>query len=518
MASARHLSLHGGRDVTPRIVALRAALLAALVGGLVAGPLQAAIQAAAGAPAHGRKPNVIIILADDMGWGDTSYNGNKVVQTPTLDQLARQGIRFERFYAGSCVCAPTRASLMTGQHGARMGISHWGSSHVEEGDILLSEILKDLGYATGHFGKWHLGLLDKEGKSDFVAGPRTPEKNFSPPWLNGFDVCFSTENVAPTWDPMKLPDGEHWGLPRRYESGLWGNNYWTEKGRMVPHDANLMGDDSRIIMDRVLPFVQTQVAKAVPFFAYICFYAPHTPTISGGKFLEMYQGHEGRHHFGAITAMDTQIGRLCELLRDLGQEENSLIWFCSDNGAMSHVDRFGLYGGYGSNLPFRGWKSSLYEGGIRVPSVLVYPALFRQPAVVPMACVTSDILPTLAAILGIPDVRCGWPQDGRNILPALRGEITERKKPIGFAHGQWSTWTTDQYKLLANTGGGRTVCELYDLSLDPYEQNDLAPLYPERVRSMLRELSEWLQSCNRSCGQRYQHLPIPGSNMSGTEK
>ena len=464
------------------------------------------------------KPNIIIILADDMGWGDTGYNGNKIQKTPALDRMAQQGIRFDRFYAASCVCAPTRASLMTGQNGARMGISHWGSSHVNDNDILLSEILKEQGYATGHFGKWHLGLLDKEGKTDFVAGPRTPEKDFSPPWINGFDVCFSTENVAPTWDPMKLPKGEHWGVKQRYKTGLWGNNYWTDKGRMVPHDDNLSGDDSRIIMDRVVPFVRKQVAQSNPFFAYICFHTPHTPTVSGGKFLEMYKDHEGRHHYGAITAMDAQIGRLRELLRELGQEENTLIWFCSDNGAMSHIDKHGLYGGYGSNLPFRGWKSSFYEGGIRVPSVLVYPAMFKKPSVVEMGCVTSDILPTLADMFGVAGIKRSLPQDGMNILPALKGKMTKRDKPIGFAYGKKSAWMTHRYKLVSQASGSEAACELYDLLLDPYEKNNIASKHPDKVKSMLNDLRAWVQSCNESCGQRYKHLPLPAMNDSSEEK
>lgn len=167
-------------------------------------------------------PNIIIIVADDMGWGDTGYNGNQIQKTPALDQMAKEGVRFDRFYAASAVCAPTRASIMTGQNGARLGIWHWGSSHVEDSDILLSRTLKEKGYASGHFGKWHLGLLDEEGKHDFTAGPRTPEKDFSPPWLNGFDFCFSTENVAPTWDPMKLPDQGNWGISDASRLGFGG--------------------------------------------------------------------------------------------------------------------------------------------------------------------------------------------------------------------------------------------------------------------------------------------------------
>lgn len=198
-----------------------------------------------------------------------------------------------------------------------------------------------------------MALLDK-GDSDFFSGPRKPETDFSPPWLNGFDVCFSTENVAPTWNPMLLPDkGGDWGIKRRGETGLWGNNYWNHKGKMIAHDDNLSGDDSRVIMDRVIPFVEKNANKAQPFFAYINFHAPHTPTNSGGKYLEMYEGLEGKHHYGAITAMDEQIGRLINTIKERGQENNTLIWFCSDNGAADHINKFDEYGGYGSNKPFR---------------------------------------------------------------------------------------------------------------------------------------------------------------------
>ena len=394
-------------------------------------------------------PNIIIIVADDMGWGDVGYNGNLIQQTPHLDRMAEQGIRFDRFYSASTVCAPTRASIMTGQNGARLGIWHWGSSHVEANDILISELLKDKGYTTGHFGKWHLGLLDREGTRDFVSGPRKPEKNFSPPWQHGFDVCFSTENVTPTWDPMKHPDQGDWGVKKRVETGLWGNNYWNERGEMIAHDDNLSGDDSRIIMDRVIPFVEEKSRDAAPFFAYICFHTPHTPTISGGKYLEMYEGHAGRHHYGAITAMDEQIGRLRARLCALGESDNTLIWFCSDNGAAKNNSaRFGDYGGFGSNGPYRGWKGSMYEGGIRVPAMLLYPKLFQEHAVIEMPCNTSDMLPTLAAILGDPDLSRSEPQDGINLFEALQGDMNVREKPMGFAYNKNAAWVNQQYKLV----------------------------------------------------------------------
>ena len=456
-----------------------------------------------------KSPNVIFIVADDMGWGDTGYNGNPVQKTPALDRMAKEGIRFDRFYAACTVCAPTRASIMTGQNGARLGISHWGSSHVRNEDILVSHVMKEKGYATGHFGKWHLGLLDKEGKTDYVAGPRTPEKDFSPPWLNGFDTCFSTENVAPTWDPMKLPDQGKWGNKRREETGLWGNNYWNEKGQMIAHDDNLSGDDSRIIMDRVIPFVKKHSVAANPFFAHICFHTPHTPTISGGKYLDMYKGHKGRHHYGAITAMDEQIGRLRDTLRELGEEENTLIWFCSDNGAANNNKRFGDYGGFGSNGPFRGWKGSMYEGGIRVSAILLYPAAFKKPAVVDMPCVTSDMFPTLAAILGDPEVDLSQPQDGMNILPAIRGKMTHRKKSIGFAYRATGVWMTQEYKLIVGLGNNKAKPQLFHLLEDPYEKHNIAEKYPDKVSQMKFALKEWIQSCNHSCGDRFRHLRLP---------
>lgn len=464
----------------------------------------------ANAAEQSRQPNVIIIVADDMGWGDTGYNGNAIQQTPHLDRMAQEGIRFDRFYSASTVCAPTRASIMTGQNGARLGIWHWGSSHVEDDDVLISEVLQQQGYATGHFGKWHLGLLDQHGQHDFVSGPRKPHKDFSPPWQHGFDVCFSTENVAPTWDPMKLPDQGQWGMKQRYATGLWGNNYWNERGEMIDHEDNLSGDDSRVIMDRVIPFVQKQSQDAAPFFAYICFHTPHTPTVSGGKYLQLYDGHAGRHHYGAITAMDEQIGRLRQELSALGEADNTLIWFCSDNGAAkNNSERFGEYGGFGSNGPFRDWKGSMYEGGIRVPAVLLYPQRFEAPAVIEMPCNSSDMFPTLAAILGDADVARSEPQDGINLLPALQGAMQVRQEPMGFAYNKNAAWVNQQYKLVVGIGNNQAPPELYDLLNDPYETNDLAERSPEIVQQMKAALTAWIQSCNHSSAGRYKPVPLP---------
>jgi len=224
----------------------------------------------------------------------------------------------------------------------------------------------------------------------------------------------------------------------------------------------------------------------------------------------MYKGHKGRHHYGAITAMDEQIGRLRQTLRELGQEENTLIWFCSDNGAAENKSyKFGEYGGFGSNGPFRDWKGSPYEGGIRVPGIILYPKLFKKPAVIKMPCVTSDMFPTLTAILGFPDEPLSQPQDGINILPALNGEMTYRDKPIGFTYNSQAAWMNQQYKIVLGLGKKKSKPELYDMLNDPYEKNDIADAHPDKVKQMTKALSEWITSCNQSCGDRYKHVPLP---------
>ena len=151
----------------------------------------------------------------------------------------------------------------------------------------------------------------------------------------------------------------------------------------------------------------------------------------------------------------------------------------------------------------------MYEGGIRVPAVLCYPKLFRRPAVIDMPCNTADMLPTLAAILGDPDVPRSEPQDGINILPALRGEMKDREKPMGFAYSRNAAWMTQQYKLVVGIGDNRAEPELYDMLKDPHETNDIADRHPDRVARMKAALTEWMASCNESCGDRYKPLPLP---------
>ncbi|MHC4499432.1 MAG: sulfatase-like hydrolase/transferase, partial [Planctomycetota bacterium] len=153
-----------------------------------------------------KRPNVVLVMTDDQGWGDVGYNGHPVLKTPNLDQMAEEGIRFERFYSGAPVCSPTRGSCLTGRHPFRYGIYHANVGHMKKDEITLAEVLKMQGCATGHFGKWHLGTLTKTVKESNRGGKRGAA-HYSPPWENGFDECFSTEAKVPTWDPMVRPAG-----------------------------------------------------------------------------------------------------------------------------------------------------------------------------------------------------------------------------------------------------------------------------------------------------------------------
>jgi arylsulfatase A-like enzyme len=228
----------------------------------------------------GDRPNVVLMMADDLGWGDPGFNGNRIIHTPNLDEMAKRGIRFTRFYSGGPVCSPTRGTCMTGRHYFRYGVTHANEGMLPKQEITVASMLKPLGYTTGHFGKWHLGTLTRDLKDGRRGGPGT--KTYMPPWEHGFDVSFSTEQAVPTWDPM--------------QNQPFATKYWEGPGRHATE--NLEGDDSRVMMDRVIPFI-TKAAKAhQPFLAVVWFHAPHQPVVAGPKYRAMYSAYdEGQQHF-----------------------------------------------------------------------------------------------------------------------------------------------------------------------------------------------------------------------------
>jgi arylsulfatase A-like enzyme len=426
-----------------------------------------------------------------------------VLRTPNLDQMAEEGLRFNRFYSGAPVCSPTRGSCLTGRHPYRYGIPFANTGRMKAEEITLAEVLRRHGYRTGHFGKWHLGTLTTKIK-DSNRGKPGNAQHYAPPWIHGFDVCFSSEAKVPTWDPMKVPrtfsaGSRQMGWPS-IEAGQvyqhYGTYYWV--GPETRARDNLDGDDSRVIMDRAVPFIEKAAADQQPFFAVIWFHTPHLPVVAGPRHAAMYREHSlhARNYYGCITAMDEQMGRLRQCLARAGVDEQTMIWFCSDNGPEGK-DR-----DPGTTRGLRGRKRSLYEGGVRVPGLLVWPERIRAGRVVDIPCSTSDYFPTILDCLGytLPASEAR-PYDGVSLMPLIAQDMRERPRRIGFESRNQVSLVGNRYKLIGKAGG---PYELYDLLEDPGEQQDLARTHPAVVQQEREILERWRASCGRSAaGEDY---------------
>lgn len=455
-----------------------------------------------------QKPNIILIMTDDQGWFDVGFNGNTDIKTPNLDQLAANGVIFDRFYTASAVCSPTRASVITGRNPLRMNIPDANSGHMLAEEITLPEILKEQGYATGHFGKWHLGTLTKDTLDANRGGRAKFNAHYSIPTAHGYDVYFSTESKVPTYDPMVYPILFIAGESMRYgwrsvandqATKPYGTAYW--KGENQQEIANLEGDDSWIIMDRTLPFIENAINRNQPFFTTLWLHTPHLPVVSDPEHRNQYATMDLQHqlYYGTLTAMDKQLGRLWSKLEALHIEEDTIILFCSDNGPEN--------GTPGSSGVFRERKRSLYEGGVRVPAFMVWKNHLEGGRRLDFPSVTSDYLPTLLDILDIPypDNR---PLDGQSLWGVVQGEEVERENAIGFMYKQKLSWVNDQYKLIRTAKD--TDFELYDLKTDPSERLNIIGNEPEIAAKMKRDLFVWEKSVENSAkGMDYNRNEIP---------
>lgn len=444
------------------------------------------------------KPNVILIMADDLGWGDTGYNGNKVIKTPHLDRMAAKGLKMNRFYSASAVCSPTRASVLTGRNPFRTGVPNANAGFLRPEEVTLPEILKEQGYATGHFGKWHLGTLT-HSEVDANRGRPGNLKDFNPPRLHGYDDAFVTESKVPTFDPMVYPakfeKGESKKLGWSYiskdeETKPYGTFYWDINDKKVTE--NLRGDDSKLIMDRVIPFVDKAVAEKTPFLSVVWFHAPHLPCVAGPEYQTMYKEHPPhlRNYAGCITALDEQVGRLRAHLKARGVDQNTMIWFCSDNGP-EDKDR----PDNGSAGPFRGRKRDLYEGGVRVPGLLVWPAKISAGRETDAPCVTSDYLPTVLDALQIEHPQPDYLMDGVSLLPLIEGKEPNRRRTLGFLYGHRVSYSKGDYKIVSYSG---KPFDLFNLAKDPSETINLAANMPDLRDQLKQEFAEWLRSVKSS--------------------
>lgn len=446
-----------------------------------------------GARAEKKPENVVLVMADDQGWGEVGYHGHPYLKTPVLDEMAGRDLRLDRFYAASPLCTPTRASVMTGRHANRSGAfaPNW-STRPEE--ITLARILKDAGFRTGHFGKWHIGAVKK-------ASPLNPHRM-------GFDEYLSHDNYFEMNPPLSRN-----GAPPEI----------------------MQGECSELVVDEAVRFARKVHEEGKPFFIVIWFGSPHAPYSGLDKDLALYEGVPNkklRARFAEITAMDRAIGTFRKALRDLGEAENTLLWYNSDNG-IAEKDAF--------NGGWRGHKGNIYEGGLLVPAIIEWPSVITGPRTSSVPCVTSDILPTVLDLLGLKYPDPDRPLDGISLRSLIVDDsMKERPSPIGFwkypggrekKNGRWvskelssgttptvrrqsidftnfkhpvvktsdfggeAAWTGNRFKLVTKPDG---ITELYDLAADPKETTDIAKAHPEVVKRMTEELHDWQRSVERS--------------------
>lgn len=465
----------------------------------------AAVVFSASAAAAAEGPNVVLVMADDQGWGDMAYNGHPHLKTPHFDALARDGIRFDNFHAAAPVCSPTRASVLTGRHPNRTATFKWGHP-IRPQEVTLAEVLKAAGYRTGHFGKWHLGSVQKAGKST--------------PGACGVDEWVSAPNFFDL-DPVL-----------------------SDRGKAVP----FQGDSSDVTADLALKFIRNCAGKKEKFLAVVWFGSPHSPHQALPKDREPYADRPAaeRNFLGEITAMDRAFGRIRSELKTLGLTNDTILWYCSDNGALPKV---------GSTGDRRGHKGQAYEGGLLVLPLLEWPARYPKPRAIDVPCVSSDIYPTVLDWVGTKAEKQP-PLDGISLVPLLDGKVEQRARPIGFwdhptgglgtpakawmdellAEQKAGREPADPKKLFADAGNiskqypldrflghsawldgswklhrieppkGKGVrWELYNLAADPNEARNRLADEPQRADAMKQELTAWLKAVAKSLnGEDYR--------------
>jgi len=436
------------------------------------------------ASAEAMRPNIVLLMSDDQGWGDAGFMGHPHLKTPHLDEMAEDGMAFYRFYAAAPADVPTRTSILTGLHPARWSIENQYYRTLPKQVKTVAEVLQDAGYRTGHFGKWQLGAVDPENREP-NWGRHQYTQEYSPPSRHGFDVYFSTRSSLPTYNPYEVPAG--WDIDGLEAGDPFPGAFWNEDEQRV--EDNISGDGSDAIMDRVVPFVQEAAETGTPFFAAVWFHAPHTPVVASPYYRDFYKhlDEAGQHYYGCITALDYQIGRLRETLEEADAAENTLILFCSDNGPRGKRDK----PTNGSTGSLKGRKAMCYEGGIRVPAVAVWPRTIEPGSAASAPVSTLDFMPTVVDLLGLPPDP-ERPMDGVSFEPLLRGEDWLRPAPLFYAYEDYRVLLDTTHKLLSFDEGRRW--RLYELATDPGEVHSIADEQPERFEQMRALYDRWWEA------------------------
>jgi arylsulfatase A-like enzyme len=453
-----------------------------------------------------RRPNFVFILVDDMGWMDIGANGSRFYETPNVDRLAREGMRFTQAYAASPICSPTRASILTGKNPARINLTQWiggpGNPDYERNlpleEVLLPEQLKTAGYTNGFFGKWHLNN-------------RAGEKTYWPQ-AQGFDV-----NVAGHWrGGLYIPNTffSPWNLPN-IENGPDGE-YMTDR---------LAADAAQFIEDH----------SDKPFLAYVSFYTVHAPFDAPEERVDKYKkkskkmGLTDAERFGQedaagksfkyrkaqdhptyaamVESMDMAVGTILKAIKEQGLEENTVVCFFSDNGGLSTSE-----GTPTANTPLRAGKGWLYEGGIREPAIIKWPGEVK-PGTVSDAVITSmDFYPSMLEMAGLP-LRPDLHMDGKSLVPLLRQEAKQVHAATYFHYPHRSNQRgvpcgairVGDYKLINFFSDNRL--ELYNIKDDISETKDLAQTLPKLRDSLLGMLYAWWDEVDARFPKGFSRLP-----------
>lgn len=432
------------------------------------------------AQSRGRKPNVVMLLADDMGWGDLAINGGSDVRTPNIDSIARRGVRFTQSYASAPECSPTRTAFLTGRYQQRAGglecaigvnnigrydeatwLQKRGELGLPASERTLAVQLRDGGYDTACFGKWHLGYLPKFW-----------------PDQHGFDQWFCILGGNADYYTHE-EQGEGLGKTQLYDNG-----------EAVRHDGYL----TDLFAERAIAWLKTRPAEK-PFFLYLPFTAPHTPIQAPDDFdpktgtAPHRQGHRPTYA-QMVDRLDLRIGDVLRQLEKQGAMENTLIVFASDNGA----DR------NGSNLPYRGGKSSVWEGGIRAPLHMQWNGVIPTGTETPQIALTMDLAPTILSVAGQHDSRT----DGIDLMPVVTGA-----KPAASRTVYWRYKRGNNRRKAVRSGDWKYVNDsgnegLYDLTHDIGEKNNLLDAEPAKAADLKKRLSLWERDVESPRLQEYR--------------
>lgn len=404
-----------------------------------------------------KKPNVVFILTDDQGYGDFSCTGNPYVKTPNMDKLKAEGVVFNNFHV-SAVCAPTRASLMTGRYNYRTGVSGVNKSKVNmyADEHTMAEYMKDAGYNTGLFGKWHLGYNYPMRAID-----------------QGFDVAYM-------WDEMQFfrtdPEIEENGINKTY------------KGRFL----------TDVIFEKAIDYVEEQSKQEKPFFAYVATFLPHTHH-DGSQVPEEYMRRfdkydelswHTRQCYAMIEKVDEQLGNLMQRIKELGEEDNTIFIFTTDNGPASCYPGFNRDCQNRYRCGLRGMKGSPYEGGVKVPLFVKWKGHFDKDLEIDKFTAHVDLLPTVLDILDVP-MKEDKVIDGRSLYPFIQKKDVEwensyfyhlHMEDMNIKKNMWKkgTMVSGDYKLVEGK-------ELFNITNDPFEAKNLAADMPEKLQEMREE-------------------------------